>query len=159
EDILHREEPTMTRRNGTAKTLRAFALLAGALAAAAAWAQNIDVKGTSTHEGNAYFNQNVGIGTTGPVGPLDAYVSGGHRLLLHSAHTFLTAPATGNIHLANNLSWNGSTWTTYDSTQPQSVVWLGGGAIDLYTGPASTTWAVTSRLHVSNNGNVGIGTA
>jgi len=102
---------------------------------------------------------NVGIGTTSPGGAIDVQANGGHRLLTDPNHTFLTTPATGNIHITNNLSWTPSGgWVSYDSTQPQSLLWAGGGVIDLYTGSPSTTWNETSKLHISNNGNVGIGT-
>ncbi len=105
-------------------------------------------------------NGNVGIGTATPAGSLDVYSDSGHRLLTHPQHTFLTGPATGNVHIVNNSYFDGASWYPYDAAQPQAAVWLGSGAISLNTGAASPTgWNMTTRLHVNNAGNVGIGTS
>src|SRR5947209_3214084 len=63
----------------------ALGVTAGMLAVGlTAWAQNIDVKGTTTGEGNAYFYSSVGIGTTTP----------GYKLDIAGSQTMLRLQAT-----------------------------------------------------------------
>jgi hypothetical protein len=87
-----------------------------------AWAQNIDIKGTTTGEGNAFFYQSVGIGTTSPGFKLDV---------------------VGRIRLQQDTSSAGL-WLR-DGTGDEGFIGDAGGAIGLY-GNRGASWGLLMNV-------------
>jgi hypothetical protein len=99
-----------------------------------AWAQNIDIKGTTTGEGNAFFYQSVGIGTTSPGFKLDV---------------------VGRIRSQGDGGLNSGGLWLRDPTGDEGFIGdAGGGLIGLF-GNRGASWGLLMNV---TNGNVGIGT-
>lgn len=137
------------------KSRHLFFFLAAGLCVApltAAQAQNLDVKGTTTGEGNAFFFQNVGIGTQNPGSrltlvtptPNDGLVLGGNG---GNWTGFLTNLGLGSY---NGITKPGDRGLFYTGLSPGTP---GGGFV-------IAPWATgPSGLRMDESGNVAIGTS
>jgi hypothetical protein len=118
----------------------------------------LEVAGTASVSGTAYFGGNVGIGTTAPG-------------LLGGSSRFLTLTSSGNNASLIELQM-GTATAVVDSTLGEIDIYngatrvaymggLGGGATDaglLAFGTMATGGSLQERMRILSNGNVGIGT-
>ncbi|MYL85214.1 hypothetical protein GTA51_19130 [Desulfovibrio aerotolerans] len=105
---------------------------------------------------------NVGIGTTGPAYKLDINNPAGNlRTGFHLGNggtddLFLT---DNSSLISSNAFWNGGWY--YNSSSAATYISISGGTFSFATAPTGTagaTPAFTTKMYISNAGNIGIGT-
>ena len=123
-----------------------------------------------TDRTKAYFQQNVGIGTANPTGPLDVYqsVNGQTGIRITNANT--GTAAVGGLALGTNDSANRGGIAVFSSTYiggggPRAsgtyVYCNGAGGLTLAAEGANNVFFLTNyaeRMRIASSGNVGIGT-
>jgi hypothetical protein len=104
----------------------------------------------------------LGIGTTSPQVLLDLPNTNGSNSIARFGSMEFMSYTFNNSNWSDNLYFNGSTWVYRNNGQSSgygSSIGQVAGQIIFYTAPSGSGNAtLTERMHITNGGNVGIGT-